>query len=326
MITALVFIWFSFRGAHVEQVWQYAKHSNSYFILALCFSSLLSHFVRALRWLILLKPINQELCSNTPKKSISLWHSFSAVIFGYATNVVVPRGGELVRLISMTKLENLPWASVLSTLFADRLLDIVLLGLMVGSTLTILPQSIKLQLPWLLPSGLLLGIGSLLFLLLLPKMANIISWFISLPPVKRRISDKHMQTVLNLLGQFELGTKSLTDPFSYPAIAFLTCCIWFLYWLNFYLTAQALNLGNAVSIRNSIIVFTIGSVGVLIPTPGSIGSFHFLVSQALMLSAGLTQDNALAFATVIHIFAFVLVPCLTALICLVIDNRRLLHQ
>ncbi len=287
---------------------------------------MLSHFIRALRWLILLKPITQDLSSNSPKKPVSLWHSFSAVIFGYATNVVVPRGGELVRLISITKMEKLPWASVLSTLFVDRLLDIVLLGLMVGSTLTILPQSIKSQLPWLLPSGLCLGIGSLFVLLVLPQMAAIIAWFISLPAVNKLISAKAKQALLNLLAQFEAGTRSLTNPLSYPTIALLTFSIWFLYWLSYYLTVLALDLGSCVSIKDSIIVFTIGTVGVLVPTPGCIGPFHLLVSQALMLTTGLTQDKALAFATVLHIFAFVLVPCLTALVCFAIDNRRLLGK
>jgi glycosyltransferase 2 family protein len=282
---------------------------------------LLSHFLRALRWLILLKPITQELNLGRGNKPISLWHSFSAVIYGYAANVVVPRGGEIVRLISITKMENVPWASVLSTLFVDRLLDIVMLGLIVGSTLTILPGSIRAQMPWLLPSGIVLGIGSMLILMALPKLAAIIGWFTQLPAINRIMPDKIKQTLMHLLSEFDNGTKSLTDPLSYPSIALLTFSIWFLYWLNVYLTALALHLTNSVSLADSFIVFTIGSVGVLIPTPGSIGSFHLLVSQALMLCSGLTQDNALAFATVMHIFAFVLVPCLASLVCLVINNR-----
>jgi uncharacterized membrane protein YbhN (UPF0104 family) len=62
-------------------------------------------------------------------------------------------------------------------------------------------------------------------------------------------------------------------------------------------------------------VFTIGSAGVLVPTPGSVGSFHLLVSKSLVMVAHVDQDLALAVATTLHLLTFVLVICVVAGVC-----------
>lgn len=274
----------------------------------MCVTSLFSHFLRAVRWLILLKPLSP--------KPISLWNSFCAIIYGYAVNVVIPRGGELVRLLAITKSENLPWAGVLSTLLIDRLLDMALLLLLLGSTLIVLPVSITAAMPWLLPGGIILSGGVVLGLIALPFTGRILTALIVSPPIKKLIPPALETSIAKLVDQFTEGTKSLTNPVVYPAITLLSLLMWFLYWLNFYLVICAFRLTGAIDLLNSLIAFAVSSIAVLIPTPGSIGSIHFLVSQALILISGIDKTVALSLASVLHALSFVLVPCLCALVCL----------
>jgi uncharacterized protein (TIRG00374 family) len=279
-----------------------------------CLASLASHVLRAVRWQILLKPLSGT--------KVSLWNSFVAVMYGYAVNVAIPRGGELVRLLTIAKSENLAWAGVLSTLLIDRLLDIALLLLVLGSTLTILPPSITNSMPWLLPGGATLAGVTVVALMALPFMGKIMAKVVAWKPIEKLIPARIEQSLQQLITQFDEGTKSLSNPLAYPIIAALSLAIWLLYWLNYYLVVKALHLDAIVSPLNAWIVFAVGCVGVLIPTPGSIGSVHFLVSQGLMLTAGVDKDQALAFATVLHGLSFILVPCPTALICLAINFYR----
>jgi hypothetical protein len=274
-------------------------------------SGLLSHVLRAVRWVLLLKPLS-------PKK-ISLWNAFSAIMYGYVANLVIPRGGEVVRLVSFTATEKLPMAGVLSTLLIDRLLDVVLLMLLLGSTLTILPASITSSMPWLLPGGASLSALTLIALIALPFLGRIFAYLVNLKPIAKLIPKTISARLQELITQFNEGTKSLTNPVVYPAIAGLSLAIWFLYWVNFYLVLKAFHLDQVVSLLNSLIVFAVGSVGVLIPTPGSIGSFHFLVSQALMLTSNVDKDMALSFVSTLHAMAFALVPCPVALFCLLVN-------
>jgi len=314
MFLALLLLWLSFRNANLKEVWKYMCQADILYLFLMCFSSLFSHVIRAKRWLILLAPIS-------PHK-INLWNAFSAVIYGYAVNVVLPRGGEIARLVSISKSENLPWAGVLPTLLIDRLLDIAVLVLLLGGSLIVLPPSLKSAMPWLIPTGEVLTVITVLSVVALPKLGFFLTWLLSQELIKKFCPSSLSNKLRELSVQFEAGTKSLTNGRSYPAIGSLTFAIWFLYWLNVYLMLKAFHLTELVNIKNSLIVFTISAISVLAPTPGAIGSYHFFVSQALSITSGIDQNKALAFATVLHALALVGVNCIAALFCLIIQAGR----
>jgi uncharacterized protein (TIRG00374 family) len=277
-------------------------------------SALMSHFLRAWRWVTLLSPLSD--------KKISLWNSFCAVMVGYAVNVVIPRGGEVARLVSISRTERLPWAGVLSTMFIDRLLDIALLVFLLGFTLTVLPANVTNEFPWLAKGGIGLTVLTVLGLLALPFMSSVIKFVLGQAFIKNKLPEHVFIAITKLSDQFDMGTRSLKSPVAYPAIAILSLLIWFFYWLNFYLMIYAFGLESKVSLAQCLTVFTIGSVGVLVPTPGSVGSFHFLVSQAMVMVSGVDKDQALAYATVLHILCFVLVTMIPAAICVAIQSSR----
>jgi uncharacterized membrane protein YbhN (UPF0104 family) len=84
----------------------------------------------------------------------------------------------------------------------------------------------------------------------------------------------------------------------------------------------AFKLESKVTIVDSLIAFTVGTVGVLVPTPGSAGGYHLLVQQGLMLTSGLDKEQSLAFATVLHVVAFIVVTCLPAAFCVIVEALR----
>lgn len=306
LLIACLLLWLSFKDAHLSKVLAYAAKTNPIFLGLMCVSAILSHFIRAWRWLILMRPI---------KNNISLWHSFCSVIYGYAVNIAVPRGGEIVRLICIAKLENIPWAAVLPTLLIDRLLDLVTIAILIGITLIYLPPELLQTMPWLYPSGLSITIGSISVLILLPKLSPLLTFLLSLPKIKNFIPNRLENKINDLLVQFAEGTACLTNPLNYPIIALSTAGIWLCYWLNFYFVLLAFSLEKNLTAGKGLMLFTSSSLSSLIPTPGCVGGFHFIVSQGLMLILGINQDLALSFATVLHAFAFVIAVCLPALIC-----------
>ncbi|MCC7529184.1 MAG: flippase-like domain-containing protein, partial [Candidatus Melainabacteria bacterium] len=166
-------LYFSFRGCDLATIWAYSVKSNPIYLILLMVCGVISHVLRAIRWILLLKPLSDH--------KISLFNSFVAVIMGYAVNIAVPRGGEVVRLVSITRSEKLPWAGVLSTMFIDRLLDIALLVLLLGITLMVVPQSMFGDLPnWLVPGGIGLTVSTFVGLAVLPHMSKIMRWFLNL--------------------------------------------------------------------------------------------------------------------------------------------------
>jgi uncharacterized protein (TIRG00374 family) len=204
----------------------------------------------------------------------------------------------------------------------DRLIDIACLIFIFGLTLTVLPKQILGTMPWLLPGGLSLTITTIIGLVMLPNVPKILRWLTNLSWSKTHLSEQILELLNKLANDFTAGTKALTNARKYPAIILLSVLMWFCYWLNYYLMLFAFGLSDKVSVLTCLIVFAIGSVGVLVPTPGSVGSVHFLVSQALILTVGLNKDLALAYITVLHIVAFVLSSVIPAAICLAIQSAK----
>jgi uncharacterized protein (TIRG00374 family) len=315
LAVAAVFMYFAFRSANLKVLWEHMQHLNMLFVAGVCVSGILSHLLRSVRWVILLEPVSG--------RRISLWNSFCAILYGYVVNIVLPRGGEIARLVSITRSEHLPFVGVLPTLFIDRILDVAMLVLLLGVTLLFLPSDFRASMPWLVPGGAALCAATVAGFVVLPFVGKILRLIISQSILKEKLPERLLAKVAELSEQFDAGTRSLTNPITFPAIGGLSVAIWAFYWLNFYLMFGAFGLLDRVSMGDSLIVFTIGSAGVLVPTPGSVGSFHFLVSQALTMVSHIDQNLALAVATTLHLFCFVLTNVVTAGACFIAQSLLL---
>jgi uncharacterized protein (TIRG00374 family) len=324
-----LFLWLAFKNADVGKIWNYAKGVDPLWLGALTLCCVASHVVRAYRWTIFLQPLTS--------RKVGLFNTFAAIMLGYAVNLVIPRGGEVVRIVSISKSEGLPWAGVLPTMLIDRLMDIAVLCLILAATMPILPPqmlavmtaAVPPRLLAILPVELLLkvgggvmALGSIFLLVILPKIADLIRFVITVDFVKKILPAKLIGIAEDLAGQFQEGTKSLSNLSTYPAVLVSTFVMWWLYFMNQYFLLQGFHLIPQVTLMQQWISYTIGSVGVLIPSPGSIGSFHFFASKALIWSAGVDESLALAFATVMHLVSFIIVACVCALICGIVQANR----
>lgn len=311
LLLGLGLLWFAFKDCDFEMILANLKDLDIFYLVVVFITGLLSHIVRALRWIWLLKPVAD--------RSISLWNSFYATIVGYAVNVVIPRGGEVARLVAISRMEKLPWAAVLPTMFIDRLLDIASLVILIGVSLTILPKQILDEMPWLVPGGATMAFISVVALVLLPRTHSILSWLQKQPLIDKILPQPIKEKLSELSAQFDRGTKSLLDPVAYPVIALFTAAMWLFYGLNFYFMLFAFHIQDKVGVKNCLLTFTIGSSGNLIPTPGTIGTFHVLVKESLVKTAHIDPNLAAAYATVLHLMCFIVVTCVPAAVCVAVN-------
>lgn len=103
----------------IQKSFQNAKYGWVFFSIFLGF---LSHLLRAYRWNILLHPMGFR-----PKISNNLM----AVFVGYLVNLGIPRAGEISRVLVMKNYEKIPIDKGLSTVFAERIVDVFMLGICV---------------------------------------------------------------------------------------------------------------------------------------------------------------------------------------------------
>ncbi len=320
LAVAAVFLYFAFKGIDFQSVFAAMQSVDKTAIAVLVVSGVVSHWLRAVRWVIMLKPLSE-------KKSVSVWNSFCAVMFGYAVNIPIPRGGEVVRVVSISKSEQLPWMGVVPTLLIDRLLDFALLVIFIGLTLAVLPADMKSNAQFLMPAGVVMCMAVVVGLALLPKAAAIIRAILAIAWVQAKLPGQIKEKLTALADQFEQGTRSLNNPLALLAIAVLSFAIWGFYFLNMLITLYAFGLWpHGVELSRAFIAWTISSVSVIAPTPGCVGTYHIATSKALSMVAGVDPVKALALATLAHAVNFVLLPVVVAAVCFVIQNRSSRRQ
>jgi hypothetical protein len=144
-------------------------------------------------------------------------------------------------------------------------------------------------------------------------------WFLNLAFVQKLLPVSIKNKIGELMIQFEKGSSGVANPVMYPIITLITVLMWFLYWANFYLMVYGFGLENLVKLVDTVIVFTIGSVSNFIPTPGSVGGFHVFVKESLMLTAKVNPDQAMAFATVLHLMCYMVTTFIPAGICYLVN-------
>lgn len=306
---ALGLLWYAFKGIRLNDIWNYAKNLKPFPVSLVVVSGIFGNFLRSYRWTLLLRPLKP---ASEPK--ISQFNSFYAVAIGYGVNVFAPRGGEVARLLSICKSEKLPWAGVLPTLLIDRLLDVAFLLAVFGLTLQILPPALLDAMPWLQSGGLVLLIAVSVGLVALPFAGNIFTKLLNIQTVHKFLNKNVRTKLFQLTDQFNQGTLSIKNIAVLPLVTLVSICIWFTYWLNFYLMVLAFGLEDMIDAAQCLIIFAIGSIGSLIPTPSSAGGFHVLVKEATVMTAKINPAQAIAFATVLHFVTIIVVSLLPALV------------
>lgn len=116
-------VWWSLQQIPAEK-WNDFKHavqSTNYWLMIpviLILSS--SHFLRALRWKILMQPMGF---------SPRLPNVFFAVMIGYLANLAVPRLGEVLKCTLLAKYEKVPAEKLVGTILVERAFDVISLGI-----------------------------------------------------------------------------------------------------------------------------------------------------------------------------------------------------
>lgn len=243
-------------------------------------------------------------------------------MIGYLANLGIPRSGEFVRAGVLARNEGYAVEKVMGTIVTDRLADmvslLVILAITAGvasSTLydffvgqNILSSKIESiqNSGWVLMIMGVAGIASLAILMWLLRSKH---------PIAVKILDK--------LRGFWDGIVSITKLRQPWLFLLYSIIIWGSYYLMTYLVFFAFEPTSHLGAKEALIVFVFGTFGMLVPSPGGMGSYHFLIGEGLRIY-GINPADAFSFANIlffsIQIFCNVLFGVL-ALVLLPIWNK-----
>jgi hypothetical protein len=283
----LFFAWLSFRNMDAEKWIQLEKSLQGTRLsvgIPVLFMLVVSHWIRAIRWKLLLEPLGYQPTS---------LNAFFAVMVGYLVNLGVPRLGEIVKCTLLSRYENIPADKLIGSIILERLIDALCLLGIFALTLAVQPelygsivatffpaQEATIQEKSSLP---FLGIALIAFLILL------LIWLIW----KKKTFHDLVQLVSEVIKRVFEGISSIRHLKKRKQFITLTLLLWCLYLYAGYFGFLTFQETSSYGIKEALTILSAGSIG-MIASPGGIGAYAYLVQKTMQLY-GLNYTVALAF-------------------------------
>lgn len=316
ILLSVVFLYFAFQNVNIHDVFYDISRASILWILVFIAVNLTSHWVRALRWKVILHSV---------KPDTSVKNLFGAIMVGYGVNCVVPRLGEVSRAVLVGKWEKLSRSSMLGAVIVERVIDIIFLAFSVVLAALLWSENLYEKFPWLKSSIylslILMGVAIVFFYMMIRFKERFYGVLISM---LGRVSEKLAHKAGHIFEMLTEGFGSLKGGKNYFLTFVLSILIMVLYALNAYVGFYTIGLQTIkpVSFEMGWIVMSIAAIGVVIPTPGGTGSYHVLATSALVLLFGFGHDISLAYAVLTHGISYFLFIFSAVLVYLLIDKRH----
>ena len=266
----IAFIWWFWAKLGEEekiQIWKSLSQTNYLWFGFAIIVSLLSHYIRALRW---------RLMSETFGCKVSRKNSFFAVMSGYLTNLAVPRLGEVVRCTMLKQSDNIPIEKSLGTIITERIIDMIIFALLLLSTL-IIEQKLLLD---YIEKNFNLDFNNLLqlFIIGLVIIIVIVALFFAF---KRKIkNNKTLNKTKELVKGFLEGIKSIFKLRNPLLFIFYSLLIWALWILGTFVCFKCLSQTEILNPIQALVTTVLGAFGPMI-TPGGIGLQPAIFAEVL---------------------------------------------
>ena len=307
---AVGILWWMYRGIGWEELMDALSHKMSWtwMLLSLPFG-VLAQVLRAIRWRQVLAPAGEK-----PRLSTCT----HAVFLSYASSLVVPRVGEVLRCGVLRRYEGTNFTCCVGTVVTERIIDTLVV--LVLSALVFLTQ-IPVFLNFFQETGVsvsgLLGQFSLTGWLVTAVCGLLALVCIVLVSKRFRIFSKTKSVVSDLKNGL-LSVKEVENPLLFIVY---TLGIWVSYYLHFYLTFFCFDFTAGLSPLAALVAFVVGTFAVLVPTPNGAGSWHFAVKTVLVLF-GVGQTDAAVFVLIVHTLQTLLVALLGVWSSIVLALRK----
>lgn len=263
------------------------SQTNLFWLAMVCAALMLSNYFRAARWKDMLHGVGYD---------VSVFNSFAAIMVGYFANLGVPRSGEILRPTILAKYESVSIDKAFGTIVLERIVDVILFAFMVGLGFVFhydkLLRFISENLPYE-TSSILLFLGGLMVL-------GLIGLFLLVKLLKADTTNDSaiVAKIKGLINGFLEGLGSIRKLPNLPKFIFQSIAIWALYFLMHYMAFWAFVPTELLGWKDAIFVFDFGSLGIILPSPGGMGTYHYLVEESLNM-LGIPRLDGFSFAMII---------------------------
>jgi glycosyltransferase 2 family protein len=294
VVLALALLGLFLRNVNFGGVLREIVHAHPGWLLLSLATMLLNLVIRAWRWQYLLEPLGKASFAN----------SFRATAVGFAARSFLPAAaGELVRPYFLSRREPMSATGAFATIVIERLLDTVTVLILLASYVFVFGRDLEDVNPTALTAvkwaGASAGAVSILALVVLFVMAGnparLAAMFQRLEQV---MPSAFAGLIARIAEKFATGLGAIRRPGQLVATLIWSFPLWLCIALGIWAVAEAFRL--EVPFTGSFLIIALLTIGVAIPTPGSVGGFHEAFRLGVTVFYGAPDPAAVGAAIVLH--------------------------
>jgi glycosyltransferase 2 family protein len=296
LLAIALFAWFLSR-ANLSAVGAEIAHARGDLVMWSIVLAAVMPVLRSIRWRYLLDPIGPTRFGPVLR----------ATIVGFAALALLPaRAGDVIRPYLVARSEGLSAASVFATIVMERAIDLIAVLILLASFVWVFNGRAILSDEMLAPIQASATFAAAVVIALMALM-----WTLATHPERierlvassdRLLPRRVAQRLARLARTFSEGFAVTREPRAL-AIAF----VWsFPLWVTIALQAWFVTraFGIIIPVAASFLIQAALVVGVAIPTPGAVGSFHEAYRIAVTTFFHAPNDAAVSAALVLHAVSF----------------------
>lgn len=290
LLISLVLVWALFRNVNFGELVQALTNANYYWLIPNIILVISAMHQRAWRWQFMMAPI----------KKVGFDKLLSATCIGFMANNVLPlRLGEFVRAYSLSSQDKeITKSASLATIFVERMVfDLVVLLMIFGGVVGMSQLSVHQDMREGTLVAVAIAVVGICFIFALafkPELSGrILTRTLVMTPesIKARISD--------LVLKFARGLEFIKNFKTLSIVSVQTILLWLLMGFSNYFVFKAF--GFDLPLSASYVLLVVVSISILIPSsPGFVGVYHAGTVWTLSQYPGITKEQALSFALVLH--------------------------
>ena len=283
-----VMVWLAFRKVEWSSFWEGLRQTRWAWVILFFAASLLALFFRTLRWQALLKPLGGK------NSKMLIWDANNV---GNLANVVLPGSGEFVRCGYLSG-GAAGYEKVFGTVVMERICDVAAIVVLFVTALVFGWEKFGTFFRESIIAPMTEGMNFSLWWILLAVVAVLgaAGWAVW----HFRGSSKFCARIVSGIQGFLQGFVSFSKMDRKWLFVLYTVLIWLMYILMFWSILKAMPALEGLSFIDAVFLSAVGNIASVIPVPGGIGAYHYLIALTLSSLYGVPWETGLLNATLNH--------------------------
>lgn len=286
---AIWIFWFLYKDISLAELADVIAETSILWLGASILIAIWGFWLRAWRWKLL---IDAGETHHT-----STWRAFWALQIGYLANLIVPRAGEVARCGVLKKTEGIEMGKLFGTVILERTIDL----LFMASTIFLAffferELFVKLFSELISLDGLFEKINNALPIFIGGLVIALIFFYYLFNKYRDNSLIKKLRHFVRDLIKGVVSVRKVKNQLGFWASS---VTIWVTYYFTMFSVAKAIPATASLSPSAVLMVMVMGSIGMIAPVQGGIGTFHALVAF-ILIRYGLSEEQGKIFAAIIH--------------------------